>query len=358
MRLAFFAPMKPPDDPVPSGDRTIARNLITALEHLGATVDLASRFRARDGRGDRSVQLRLLRAAERQVQTVTAQGQQAGWQAWITYHNYYKAPDLIGPAVSANLGIPYLLIEASRAKKRLTGAWAPYARAAEAATDAAAVVFYASNRDAQALRRDAPAGQHLCHLRPFLTELDYTYAPVQDSKMLSAGMMRKGDKLASYQIIADTLQHVKASEWTLEIAGDGPARSDVEALMAPFADRTRFLGALDASGLRGAFDRAGLFFWPGVNEALGMVYLEAQAAGRPIIAQDRPGMNEVLAPGDYPSVDAGPSGLAARIDDYLADPHKMKLDGDRAQSFIMENNAISLAMQTLSDGLRHVGLVR
>jgi len=35
MRLAFYAPLKPPDHPVPSGDRRISRLLIQALERAG-----------------------------------------------------------------------------------------------------------------------------------------------------------------------------------------------------------------------------------------------------------------------------------------------------------------------------------
>jgi hypothetical protein len=30
MRIAFYAPLKPPDHPIASGDRTVARMLLTA----------------------------------------------------------------------------------------------------------------------------------------------------------------------------------------------------------------------------------------------------------------------------------------------------------------------------------------
>lgn len=356
MRLAFYAPMKPPDDPVPSGDRTIARAVIAALTHLGASVDLASAFRARDGRGDRSAQLRLIRAAKAEVEKAVAEGRRAGWQAWITYHNYYKAPDLIGPEVAAALGIPYVLIEATRAKKRLTGRWAAYARAAEAATDAADLVFYASERDAFALRRDAPEGQQLRHLPPFLTAPLQPYAPVQHSRMLSAGMMRAGDKLASYKIIADTLRLIADQDWTLDIAGDGPARAEVEAMMAPFADRITYLGQLDDAGMAEAFAQNALFFWPGVNEALGMVYLEAQAAGSPVIAQDRPGLSDLLAPGAYPPVEAGPQGLADMLTGYLQDAAQVRRDGQAAHAHVAENHLLPKAAEVFADGLRDVSV--
>ncbi|MEO9466656.1 MAG: glycosyltransferase family 1 protein, partial [Sulfitobacter pontiacus] len=146
----------------------MARGLMAALQRGGATVTVASTLRSRDGAGDSAAQAMLFNAAEAEVTQATARGRTEGWQAWITYHNYYKAPDLIGPAVARALGIPYLLVESSRARKRLTGPWAGFAQAAEAASDAADVIFYLTRRDAETLRRDQTAGQRLVHLPPFL----------------------------------------------------------------------------------------------------------------------------------------------------------------------------------------------
>ena len=41
MRIAFYAPMKPPDHPLPSGDRRMARAFMDLLASLGHEVDLA-----------------------------------------------------------------------------------------------------------------------------------------------------------------------------------------------------------------------------------------------------------------------------------------------------------------------------
>lgn len=45
MRIALYAPMKSPAHPVPSGDRTMARLLVRALELAGHRVALASDLR-------------------------------------------------------------------------------------------------------------------------------------------------------------------------------------------------------------------------------------------------------------------------------------------------------------------------
>ena len=42
-------------------------------------------------------------------------------RAWLTYHAYHKSPDWLGPRVTAALGIPYLLAEASFAPKQREG---------------------------------------------------------------------------------------------------------------------------------------------------------------------------------------------------------------------------------------------
>ena len=119
MKLAFYAPMKPPDDPMPSGDRTMARGILSALEYAGVEVELASRLRSRDGAGDAAVQTRIKETAKTEASRLIKTGRAAGWQGWLTYHNYYKAPDLLGPGVARALGIPYVQIESTRARKRL-----------------------------------------------------------------------------------------------------------------------------------------------------------------------------------------------------------------------------------------------
>ena len=46
MKIAFYAPMKPPDAPRPSGDRTIARLLLRAMAIAGHEATVASAVRS------------------------------------------------------------------------------------------------------------------------------------------------------------------------------------------------------------------------------------------------------------------------------------------------------------------------
>ena len=339
-RVAFYAPLKSPRHPNPSGDRGMARNLLSMLDHAGCSAVLASELRSHDKHGSAGLQDALMVQAEQEAQKLIKDLPPV--DLWLTYHNYYKAPDLIGPTVCAARGIPYVQIESTRALKRLNGDWDRFARAAHDACDAASLVFYLTGQDRFALERDKPAYQHLARLSPFLPRTDLPPSSEGGGPILVAAMMRDGDKLASYRLVAETLAGAK-SDWRLNIAGDGPARFAVEELMAPFGDRVHFLGLCDAEAMARAYAGSCMLLWPGVNEAFGMVYLEAQAAGLPVVAQDRPGVRDVLAPGTYPAVADGPEALAQLLDAYWSDPTKRSDSAQGARDYVRENHLMSAA---------------
>ncbi|EBA18193.1 glycosyltransferase, group 1 [Roseobacter sp. SK209-2-6] len=340
--IAFYAPMKSPKHPVPSGDREMARNLMALLaggppgQRAPLSVELVSQLRIFDKEGRTSRQQDLAAKSDFEVDRLLQE--MPPLDLWVTYHNYYKAPDLIGPRVARARNIPYVQIESTRAQKRLIGPWSEFAAKAHAAADAADVIFYLTNQDKEALERDRFADQILAPLPPFLPFASLPKASTGLGPMLTAGMMREGDKLASYQLIADTLGHLN-QDWRLDIAGDGPARAAVEALMAPFGTRIRFLGQLAREELARHYEQASLFLWPGVNEAFGMVYLEAQSHGLPVVAQDRPGLRDVLSPeGQYPRPEEGSLAIAQRVGQLLREADLRHTLGQKARRCIAQNH--------------------
>lgn len=350
-KVAFYAPMKPPTHPVPSGDRAMGRAILAALRYGGIEAELVSKLQTRDKDGNADTQARLLALAEAEATRLIAQGRYTDWQVWITYHCYYKAPDLVGPTVAAALNLPYFQIEATRARKQLNGPWSTFAQAAEAASDAADVIFHLTARDAESLYAYAPAHQRIVHLPPFLPRNDLPPASSGDGPMLSVGMLRHGDKFASYELIADTLTLLKTPDWRLVIAGDGPALNAVASIMQPFGDRVELRGSLDDAALGEAYGQASLLFWPGVNEAFGMTYLEAQAAGLPVVAQDRPGVIDVLAPHQHPTPAGGPEALAQEIDLLLGDCAERARRGQAARDYLATHHLLGAASKTLCDAI-------
>src|SRR4051794_34023231 len=115
MRVAFYAPLKAPDHPVPSGDRRTAQLLFRALQLAGFDPFLASHLRSFDRDGDLRRQERLAHLGRLVADRLLRRWEQHPERApelWFTYHLYHKAPDWLGPAVSTALGIPYVVCEA------------------------------------------------------------------------------------------------------------------------------------------------------------------------------------------------------------------------------------------------------
>jgi len=119
MRVAFYAPLKPPDHPVASGDRTMARGLIAALKLAGHDVEVASDFRSYDD-GDAERQKQLRDEGRKLAERYVRKGKRSAVRPdlWFTYHLYHKAPDWVGPVVTKKLGVPYVVAEASYAPKQ------------------------------------------------------------------------------------------------------------------------------------------------------------------------------------------------------------------------------------------------
>jgi glycosyltransferase involved in cell wall biosynthesis len=316
MRIAFYAPLKAPDHPVPSGDRTIARLLIAALRQGGADVEIASRIRARLSEPDAAEQQAMARkgeaAAKRLIAKFRARPKRERPQAWFSYHLYYKAVDWIGPKVAAALDIPYFLAEASHAPKRAEGPFAFSHAGAEAAIRAADGIFCLNPVDRECL---APltGKRRLIDLPPFLDLADFagrlperTSVRTQLAQqhgidgdqpwLLAIGMMRKGDKLASYRLLAEALQHLDRP-WQLLIVGDGEARPDVERVFKPVAGGVFLLGARPREKLPEIAAACDLCVWPAVNEAFGMALLEAQACGLPVVAGAWGGVPAIIVDG-------------------------------------------------------------
>src|SRR5688572_16923417 len=97
MKIAFYAPLKPPDHPVPSGDRQMARLLIAALSRGGHEIEVVSRLRTHMGQPDPERMQSLQAVSKKETTRIAGQWRVDGAaDAWFTYHPYYKAPDFIG----------------------------------------------------------------------------------------------------------------------------------------------------------------------------------------------------------------------------------------------------------------------
>jgi len=366
MRIAFYAPMKPPTASQPSGDRHMARALMAALRFAGHEVDLASVFRSRDGDGDEDRQLRL-RNIGRQIATRLIRRYQSGFadrpDLWFTYHVYYKAPDWIGPVVSEALGVPYVIAEASHAPKRQDGPWAiGYEGAAAAIRTADRIVGINSSNLPCVLPLLRDPGcviplRPFLDTRPFDAVLHKTSKPARNPDaplLITTAMMRRGDKLASYRVLAEALTRLVALPWRLVVIGDGAARAEIQTLMQPLGEnRVSFLGERETSELPDLLNTADLFLWPAVREAYGMAILEAQAAGLPVVAGNAGGVAEIVRHGVTGLLT--PEGNAAAFADavaaLLADSARREAMAVAALKSVANDHSLEAASKVLDEVL-------
>jgi glycosyltransferase involved in cell wall biosynthesis len=171
-------------------------------------------------------------------------------------------------------------------------------------------------------------------------------------------MMRDGDKTASYCVLADALSRLESSDWRLAIVGDGPSRSKVEVMFAPFGSRVEFLGLREEETLIGDYARAEIFVWPAVNEAFGMALLEAHASALPAVAGDFGGVASILEDGTtgYLSRPNDAGDFAAKLDRLIADPGLRARMGDAARAKVDRQHSLDRAARRLNELLADLTL--
>lgn len=309
MRVLLHTPLKPPDSEIPSGDREMGRGIARLLRRLGHKVIMPPLSRVAPGVPPVERHLALQRQARVQAARVIAL-----WRAlparhperfelWFTYHCYYRKPDWLGPIVSRALDIPYVIAEASHAPRRSQGPTRLGHRAVERALADAALVLSVNPRDVAGVRARLRPGAFQRWLPPFIDTQPFRDAAARHRSangvplLLSVGMMRARDKLPSYRVLSQAFALLGDKPWRALLVGDGPARSEIEQMMAPFGERIRFAGALPRGKLPEIYASADLYLWPAINEAYGMAFLEAQAAGLPVVAGRTGGVPAVVTDG-------------------------------------------------------------
>jgi glycosyltransferase involved in cell wall biosynthesis len=124
----------------------------------------------------------------------------------------------------------------------------------------------------------------------------------------------------------------------LALVGDGPYRQQLESLFAGSA--ATFVGYLAGDELASAYASADAFLFPSSTETLGLVLLEAMAAGCPVVGANRGGIPDIVSDGingclyDPEGADGGAGSLTAAT---------LRLLGDASQREHLRRNARSEA---------------
>ena len=120
----------------------------------------------------------------------------------------------------------------------------------------------------------------------------------------------------------------------LALVGDGPYRQQLEKIFA--GTPAQFVGYLAGEELAAAYASGDAFVFPSSTETLGLVLLEAMAAGCPVVGANRGGIPDIVSDGingclyDPEGPDGGAASLTAAV---------QRLLGDTSERQSLRNNA-------------------
>ncbi|MFC5365580.1 glycosyltransferase [Salinirubrum litoreum] len=97
--------------------------------------------------------------------------------------------------------------------------------------------------------------------------------------------------------LSDILDAVAGLDVTVVFGGDGPARADLEREAAERDLDARFLGFLDREELPGFYSALDAFLFPSPVETQGLVALEANACGTPVVGVDAGALSGTIEEG-------------------------------------------------------------
>lgn len=358
MKVAFYATMKPPDDPVPSGDRTMARLLVKAIERAGHEVELISHARCRVRTPEHLEEVAEAAAAE--VERVSRRWAVDGApDVVVAYHVYYKSPDMVGAALARRFGLAYVTFEASHAGKRDRDEWASAQVISNDAIRQAVLNVCFTQRDREGVAGLVP-DDRICLLAPFIDvpcDMKATgpRAPGGPVELTTVAMMLKGNKMESYRLLAEAVRQLRPGGWRLNLIGDGPMRAQVEQMFAG-VENVRFHGELERQAVLNRLAGADVFVWPGWREAFGLAYLEAQAFGLPVVAMQSGGVEAVVADGQSGllSREGDAAALAANLQMLIDDADLRGQMGQAAARKVAQQHSLPVASAAIDGFLKRV----
>ncbi len=367
LRIFFYAPFKPLGHADPSGDLVTATGIFDYLVQRGYQVIPVSSLRCRWIYWKPWLWLQLLWERRRVVRSYFA----SPADIWLTYHSYYKAPDLLGPAAAGHMKIPYVIFQGIYStKRRRRWTTRPGFYLNKNSLQCADHVFTNKSVDLLNLKRLLPESR-VTYVAPGITPADFPFDAqarrdlrmqwkVADKPVIfSAAMFRQDVKTEGLTWVIRACGELlrQGQDFLLVIAGDGKERGRLQQLAGEHVpDRVHFVGKIPRADMYRFYSAADLFVFPGIRESLGMVYLEAQSCGLPVVAFKNAGVPEAVQEGKTgilvprfarePFVDA--------IRRLLEDPGLRKQMGRAASAYVREAHDLNKNYQEFEIALKSI----
>lgn len=166
---------------------------------------------------------------------------------------------------------------------------------------------------------------------------------LENSKVVAfVGGMDRPHAFKGVDVLLKAIAQLPRDTWCL-LGGDGELRLGFEKLAQELgiADRVRFIGRVADRDLPDVYRCGDVFAFPSVSgaEAFGLVALEAQACGIPVVASDLPGVRTVVA--DKITGLLSPAGnvdeLAVHLRLMLENPEMRRTMGEAGRRRVLES---------------------
>ena len=112
----------------------------------------------------------------------------------------------------------------------------------------------------------------------------------ENALLIYVGRLSAEKQIERIKPVLNALPHTR-----LALVGDGPHRQQLEKIFENTA--TNFVGYLSGEELASAYASGDAFLFPSSTETLGLVLLEAMAAGCPVIGANRGGIPDIITDG-------------------------------------------------------------
>jgi glycosyltransferase involved in cell wall biosynthesis len=152
----------------------------------------------------------------------------------------------------------------------------------------------------------------------------------EEGRVLFVGRLEreKGilDALSVFNALAGTVPGMRGV-----IVGGGSLESGVRRAAAASGGRIDYLGSLDRAALQHEYARAAVVIMPSRFEGLGMVALEAQSAGAPVVGYDVDGLRDAVRGGGVLVPSGDVAALREAVAALLHDPRRRVELGERGR---------------------------
>jgi glycosyltransferase involved in cell wall biosynthesis len=367
LRILFYAPFKPLGHGHPSGDLVTATEIVDYLVKEGHEVFQASTLRCRWIYWKPWLWLKLLVEKRRAVRRFFKNDA----DLWFTYHTYYKAPDLLGPYASRKLKVPYVIFQGMYStKRRRKLKTLPGFYLNKRALCSARYVFVNKTVDWINLKRLIP-DERISYVSPGIHPAAFCFESdarqtlrdqwnVGDEPVVfSAAMFRADVKTEGLTWVIRACGQLlrRGSSLRLVIAGDGKQRDELQRLAAgQLGEHVIFVGKVPRNKMNRYYSACDLFVFPGIRESLGLVFIEAQACGLPVVAFDNAGVPEAVKDGItgllVPAFDA--KAFEEAIARLLKDSQLRRQMGRAAQSHVRQKHDLNRNYQKMEAMLQEL----